>query len=62
MEWVKGWQTMSFKEDGRDIPTATGSAKKANLAKDEKIKGFWDKLVDDWLSRSKSPEKDESKE
>ena len=53
---------MSLKEDGRDIPTATGSAKKANLAKDEKIKGFWDKLVDDWLSRSKSPEKDESKE
>ena len=40
---------MNFKEPGSDIPTAKGSAKKANLAKDDKIKSFWDTLVNDWL-------------
>ena len=40
---------MSSNEEEGDIPVATGSEKKANLAKDEKIKSFWDALVDDWL-------------
>jgi hypothetical protein len=36
-------------EDEVDIPVAKGSEKKANLAKDEQIKSYWDALVDDWL-------------
>ena len=49
---------MNFKADGSDIPIAKGSEKKANLAKDEKIKSYWDRLVDEWLKlRAKPPER-----
>ena len=47
---------MNFQADG-GIPIAKSSKKKANLAKDEKIKSYWDRLVDEWLKlRSKPPE------
>lgn len=53
---------MNFKEPSNEIPTAKGSEKKANLAKDDKIKSYWNRLVDEWLKFSaKSPEKDDSK-
>jgi hypothetical protein len=53
---------MSFGDDGIDIPTATGSEKKANLAKDEKIKSFWDSLVNEWLKLRANPrDKDNSR-
>ena len=48
---------MSSNENGGDIPIAKASEKKANLAKDEKIKSYWDTLVDEWLKlRAKPPE------
>ena len=43
------WSVMNFHADGSDIPIAKGNEKKANLAKDEKIKSYWDRLVDEWL-------------
>lgn len=51
---------MKFNDDTSELPIAEGSEKIANLAKDEKIKSYWDKLVDDWLKfRAKSPKKDD---
>jgi hypothetical protein len=46
----------------RDIPTAKGSAKQANLAKDDKIKRFWESLAEDWLrwSTDQKPDTDNS--
>ncbi|HUQ35025.1 MAG TPA: hypothetical protein VM144_01475 [Aestuariivirga sp.] len=59
----KGQTAMNFKENGDEIPTAKCSEKKAQLAKDEKIKSFWDTLVNDWLKlRAKPREKDSSKD
>ena len=50
-----------FKEDGSDVPIAKSDEKKANLARDQKIKSFWDTLVHDWLrKRAKPPEKGDS--
>jgi hypothetical protein len=52
------WSVMRFNEDGSEIPIARGSEKKTNLAKDEKIKNYWDRLVDEWLKfRAKDAEK-----
>ena len=58
VHWGKGWTVMNkFKEDGSDIPIARGDEKKANLAKDEQIKSYWDTLVNEWLKlRAKPPE------
>ena len=54
---------MNFKENGDEIPTAKSSEKKAQLTKDEKIKSFWDTLVNDWLKlRAKPREKDSSED
>ena len=55
---------MNFMDKDGDIPTVKASVKKAQLAKDEKIKSFWDKLVDDWLSwrNTKPSEKDNAKD
>ena len=52
-----------FKEDGSDVPIAKSDEKKANLARDEKIKSFWDTLVNDWLKKwARPPEKEDSKD
>ncbi len=53
---------MNFHADGSDIPIAKGNEKKANLAKDEKIKSYWDSLVDEWLKyRNPMPDDDNKK-
>lgn len=54
---------MNLARDNRDIPTAKGSAKQANLAKDDKIKQFWESLAEDWLrwSKDQRPAKENSK-
>jgi hypothetical protein len=47
---------MSVRENA-EITTAKGREKKVNLVKDEKLKSFWDRLVDEWLDlRAKLPE------
>ena len=54
---------MKSKKEDSEIPTAKGGEKKANLAKDEKIKSFWNNLVDDWLKfRGKPPRNDKSED
>ena len=54
---------MSSNEQEGDIPVATRSKKKANLAQDKEIKSFWDTLVDDWLKlTNKVREKRNSKD
>jgi hypothetical protein len=54
---------MNLNRDNRDIPTAKARIKQANLAKDEKIKRFWESLVEDWLrwSKDQKPDKENSK-
>jgi hypothetical protein len=48
---------MSFIDDANEISIAEANEKKANLARDENIKNYWESLVDEWLkSRAKSPE------
>jgi hypothetical protein len=49
---------MSFREEHSDIPIAKCSEKKANLAEDEKIRCFWDTLVDEWLKFDAACEND----
>ena len=46
---------MNFQADDGDIPTAKSSEKKANLAQDEKIKSYWNRLVDEWLKFNAKP-------
>lgn len=53
---------MHFQEDGNDFPIARSGEKKSNLAKDEKIKGFWNNLVNDWLNRAAKPKEKDSPE
>lgn len=49
---------MNFNDDGNKILVAEASEKKANLARDENIKIYWENLADEWLkSRAKNPEK-----
>jgi hypothetical protein len=54
---------MDLNRDDRDIPTANGRAKQANLAQDEKLKQFWESIAEDWLrwSRDQRSEKDHLK-
>ena len=59
---VKGRAVMHFQEDGNDFPIARSGEKKSNLAKDEKIKGFWNNLVNDWLNRAAKPKEKDSPE
>jgi hypothetical protein len=53
---------MNFHEEEKRLPTEGAKAKKANSAKDDKIRSYWDRLVDEWSKVSaKSPSKDDKK-